>query len=129
MCKVTSVIALSALVVIVSAQNAMLRGLPVADTTDKLLEGEYRIAFLESATKANMTQELMDFMLNFKKVDGEPFMNEVEQVYKEIEWNAFFRGIVKAFTELSTQFMEKSKDKKHLFELTNLITKFGIVKQ
>lgn len=125
---ISVLVALSALVLIVSAQNLLLRGAPPGNDADKLLQGEYRQQFIESATKANMTQELIDYGLNFKRDDGEKIWVELEQVYKEIDWTGFSAAISKAISDLSSQFMEKSKDKKLMFELASLIAKFGVVK-
>lgn len=128
--KITSVlIALSVAVLInqISAQNSeMLRGLPPIDA-DLLLQGEYRNTFLETANKTNMTQELKDYFLNLKKEEGTLFVEEIQLLFKEIDWNTFSSAIINAFTDLSVQFSEKAKDKKHLSEMFNLITKFGFV--
>lgn len=129
MCKISSVlVALSALV-LVTQIGAQLRGLAVPNEEDKFLQGEFRRTFLDSAAKANMTDELRDYILNFKKADGEQLKEELTLVYKQINWSRFTEAVGSAFADLSSQFMGKSKDMKHLSEITNLINKFGIAKQ
>lgn len=129
MCKITSVLAAFCALVLINQISAQLRGLALPNDEDKFLQGEYRQTFMDSAAKANMTNELRDYILNFKKADGEQLMEELNLVYKQINWSKFSDAIGSAFADLSTQFMGKAKDMKYLSELTNIITKFGIAKQ